>query len=245
MKRFLSKYFRLILVSIVFFCFGAIITIPFHIDIPTILGGLLTLVTAFFGAYFAFKLNDSKDSRREVLNNVDSANKAIFQVIRAYNFYSGYQKQFIEPFRGSPAVHYQIPPAMGFLDWRLELDYDSLSFLFGKNAGTLLLKLNDLEVLTRTTIESIQTRNHIHVNLVQPKMDAAGIADGLEISLGELDIIIGERIAQTLEKLTIELIRCIDDGVDNSDSLAVEMHEKIKEIYPDEKVIKMDKINND
>ena len=242
-KLFPSNHERTIFIAIVFFCVGMSIGLLPGLDTKTIAGTVATLVAAFAGAYFAYKFNADREAKRKEEIDLASANRAIFTLIRAYNYIAGFNKQFIKPYKNSPEAYVAIQPSLGNSNPDLKLDYDSISFLISERKAEILTELTEFEELFAIFIEAVETRNHIHLNSVQPAMENAGFVQGSPVTLGEIDSILGDRTSSIMKGLTTELIDMVQRGEDQSEKLIKKLHKIIVEIFPGKNVVKMQKLN--
>ncbi len=243
MKIFPSQNEKVIFVAIISFCFGLLTGLLPALDAKTLIGAVATLITAFAGAFFAFKLNEKREKRKSDLIDIGAANRTIFSLIRVYNFIAGYNKQFVEPSKGKPDAYVSIQPSIGNSNAGLKIDFDSISFLIPQKKSEILGELAEFEELFSTLLELLKTRNHIHSNIVQPKMEAAGITQGEPITLKQIDEVLGDRVTNTLKNITNELVSIMESGEQRSEQLIDTLHEMIKGIYPGENIIKMQKLN--
>lgn len=224
---------------IIFVSFGVVIGLVSKIESEEIISGFITLFTAFSGAFFAFKLNNYRESARIKEQRAESANKVIYSLIQAYNFLEGFRKQFIAPVKDSPASYVEIRPALGSKNLNFKIDYSSISFLIIERKSEILTEINELEDLCSTLSEVLNERNNIHVNFVQPAMDKAGFIQGDPITLSDLDNALGVQITQVMKSLTNSLIDLVENGATSSDKLITKMHEINKKLFPEFNIIHM------
>ncbi|MFT5997368.1 MAG: hypothetical protein ACJAS9_003946 [Polaribacter sp.] len=242
-KLFPSNHERTILITIASFCIGMVIGLLPGLDTKTIAGAVATLVAAFSGAYFAYKFNADREVKRKEEIDLASANKAIFTLIRAYNYIAGFNKQFIQPYKDSPEAYVAIRPSLGNSNPDLKLNYDSIYFLISERKSEILTELTEFEELFIIFIDAVKTRNHIHLNSVQPAMEDAGFIQGNPVTLGEIDGVLGDRTSSIMKRLTTELIDMAQRGEEQSEELIKKLHNIMVEIFPGKNVVKMQKLN--
>jgi len=136
-----------------------------------------------------------------------------------YNYIAGFNKQFLKPYTGDPSAYLAIQPSLGNSDQNWKIDFDSISFLISGKKSEILTELTELEELFTIFTETVKTRNHIHLNIVQPAMEAAGIVSGSSVSLGEIDRVLGDRTSTIMKSLTAELIDITQRGEERSEML--------------------------
>ena len=172
---------------------------------------VVTLAAAYAGARVAFDFQGRKDRENEIAQNVRVANTTIFQLVRfAYAFHV-IEKQFISPHRNNHARHFQIDSGMEYGIEELQVDYDSLGFLFHSQAPDLLRTLAAVQLEVNATIGVIRQRSHWHVEKFQVAMDS--VPAGTILSADEVVELVGERIAITLKKQTDDLIQGVDASI--------------------------------
>lgn len=242
-KLFPSSHERSLFIGIISFCMGMIVGLLPGLDIKTIAGALATLVAAFAGAYFAYKFNADREKQRKEEIDLASANKAIFTLVRAYNNIAGFNKQFLKPYKESPEAYVAIQPSLGNSNPDLKLDYDSISFLISERKSEILTELTEFEELFAIFLETVNTRNHIHLNVVQPAMEKAGFVQGSPVTLEQIDKELGDRTSNIMKSITNELIDITQRGEDNSEKLINKLHTIMVGIFPGKNVVKMLKHN--
>jgi hypothetical protein len=242
-KLFPSSHERTIFIAIVAFCSGMTIGLLPGLDTKTVAGAVATLVAAFAGAFFAYKFNADRETKRKEEIDLASANRAIFTLIRAYNYIAVFNKQFIQPYKDSPMAYVAIQPSLGNSNPDLKLDYDSISYLISEKKSEILTELTEFEELFVIFLETVKTRNHIHLNSVQPAMEDAGFVQGSPVTLGEIDGFLGDRTSSIMKGLTSELIDMVQRGEGQSEELIKKLHKIMVEIFPGKNVVKMQKLN--
>lgn len=110
--------------------------------VNTLTAPLATLVAAFFGAKYAFKLQAKQKQEETDRLNVEAGNKVIFQLIRLYKKFSAIRNQFIEEHRNNPGRRYFIMPIAGLEINDPHINYDSLSFIFNSGELSILDELS-------------------------------------------------------------------------------------------------------
>jgi hypothetical protein len=242
-KVFPSNHEKLIFIAVISFCLGVVVGLLPGLDVKTIAGAIATLVAAFSGAFFAYKFNSDREKQRKEDVDLISANKAIFTIIRVYNHIAGFNKQFLKPFANNSAAYVAIRPSLGNENPDWKLDYDSILFLIAENKPEILIELAELEELFIIFTKILNDRNQMHVNIVQPALESAGITDGGSTSVSEVDSFLGEKTSATMKNLTSELIAITQHGEELSDQLIQKLHKTMVDIFPGKNVVRMEKLN--
>ncbi|MEQ3632067.1 hypothetical protein [Thalassolituus sp.] len=234
-----KKIFQLI----TFFCFGVGIGLSPTIDQKTMAGIIATLAAAFFGAFFAYKFNSDREENKKDEVDLASANKAIFTVIRIFNYVHSYNNQFIKSEKGNPGFYISIRPSLSGSDKDWKIDYDSISFLIAKSKPEILIDLVELEELFDNFKKILATRNRMHLEEVHPLMEKAGITDGAEVSMLDIDNILGDRLSTMMKRITVSLIEETEYLESKSEEVVRELYNVMKDLFKGGNVIQMKKIN--
>lgn len=200
---------------------------------------LTTLAAAYFGAKYAFKLQNEKDKRASDAADVKSANSAIFELVRTFNKFTAIKKQFIDEYRDKAERHIMIKPVLG-MSWEPpKFNYDSISFLFKSSDPNLLGTLSLVEQEIASTLDVIKQRSTMHVEVLQPIIEELSLQVGEKISLRQIEDALGLRHTTILTMSTTFMV----EGVDNVLAGCKEHIEKIKaetqRLYPGHSVIGM------
>ena len=185
-----------VVLMILFFFVGAIFSVyaeeisilPF---VNTLIAPFSTLLAAFFGAKYAFKLQ-AKQKQEEIDRiNVEAGNKVIFKLIRLYNKFGAFKNQFIEPHRKDAGRRYFILPVAGFEGSDVHINYDSLSFIFNSDKLNILDKLSNFEKELTSALEVISRRSDHHYKIIQPAIEELEKTHGEKITLEQIDLKLG------------------------------------------------------
>jgi len=243
MKVFPGKNEQVITTSIFSFVFGLALGLIVNLHSEDLIVGIITLIAAFSGAYFAFKFNERSARRELIENNVKAANKAIFNLISIYNSLGGYRRQYISPFIDNPLRHFAIQPSIGFQKWMKEFDFDDLIYLVESQNPNILNELFEIQAEVITTIDLVEERNEIHYRKIQPAMTKAGIKQGDDVKESQFNSILEEYDISLVKNYTDDLINVVDNILARAEKLIQLMQEINIKMYPTEKIIGMKKLN--
>lgn len=200
---------------------------------------VITLVAAFAGSWYAFRLQDDKALAESHEGDVRSANNAIFELTRWYNKLHGFKKQFIDEHRDSPYRHLYIMPAAGMTIGKPEIDYESLSFIFKSSDPNILGTISLAEQEVASTIDVILQRSKMHVEILQPAVERIEARMGRSFPPFEVEKELGTRNLQVLKMLTDFVVDGVDDSMaalrKNIDRLKAETNS----MYPGHAVVGM------
>lgn len=237
MNLFPTKNEKLITATIIAFVIGLLIGLATKLNVKEFSAGLITMFAAFIGAYSAFLLQNKKQEKELISQRVNTGNKAIFQIIRSFNSFGSYKKQFISPYITLPDRFIAIPPSLNFTS-NTTFDFDSLAYLFEYENPDILTDLSIFQSSIESTTEAINQRSYTHINLVQPILEKAGFSEGQVITEAQLNSILGERLSVTMKQNTDQIIEGIDSILSNAEELISELHEIHIKNFKGHKVLK-------
>lgn len=204
----------------------------------TVLGAAATLVAAFVGARYAFKLQLANLENRATKDKVESGNRAIFELIRTYNQFLAIRNQFIDEHRENQARHLLILPMAGNIHV-LQLNFDELAFLFDSESPDLLGKLAMLQQRVASTIDVIAQRSRLHIEVFQPAVERLESRDGRTVTFGAMEQELGPRNTKVLKMLTDYMVSGVDEVLTDVENHISETHAILKNIFSEHRVIKM------
>jgi len=156
-----------------------------------LLNGLTVLLSAFIGAFSAFKLNSIKDTKKEYLSQKQAINKAIFITIRQINAVQSVLKAYDEyPTKLEKAFVLPAIKPPSYED--LKLNFTELSFLLEAHPQFLLDLAIEQERFEQT-FKSIEIRNDFYVNEVQPALANLDLL-GKKTNTSEFSSKLGDRL---------------------------------------------------
>lgn len=236
-----------VVLIIVFFFAGAAlmafaedISLVPHIKVMS--GAVATLIAAFVGAWYAFRLQLAHLEQQRTKEQVEAGNKAIFELVRTYNKFLAVKKQFIDEYRSNSARHVFIMPMAGDIKPQ-QINFDSLAFLFDSDDPNLLGRLSMFEQEVASVLGVIDQRSRLHVDVVQPLLEMWERENGPLISIEEMEKALGPRYVKTLKMLTDFMVDGVDSIVQTSELHIGEMNRTMKAKFNGHKVIEMIKPN--
>ena len=207
--------------------------------IEILAASLATLVAAYFGAKYAFKLQDEKAKRDSDVRDVKATNGVIFELVRTYNKFIAIKKQFIDEHRDKAERHLLIMPVAG-MSWQPpKFDYDSISFLFTSSNPNLLGTLSLVEQEIASTLDVIKQRSAMHVEVLQPAVERLSQRVGDQFSLAQIEAELGQRMAATLQMSTTFMIEGVDDVLSGCKEHIDLLKSETQKSYPGHIVIGM------
>ena len=133
---------------------------------------IITLVAAFGGSWYAFKLQDAKTKKDAGERDVKAVNNVIFELTMWHKKFHAFRSQFITEHLDNPWRHILIMPVAGMSFGHPKFDYDSLAFIFKTKNPNLLGTLSLAELEISSTLDVIQQRSKMYVEVLQPEVEA-------------------------------------------------------------------------
>jgi hypothetical protein len=168
---------------------------------------LLTLLGTFAGAMLAFLIQIALRRGEERKLEQLAAHRILFCLFQQLNTIVVFQKEWIAPRKESPVMFIEIPAALE-LDASTNLfDFESFGFLLKSRGGRqIMFNLYLAQECYIETLGIINERSRIHRELLQPKLSEIGVGAGVEISLQELEKLLGPLIHGTMNNSTVQMI---------------------------------------
>lgn len=211
----------------------------------SVVSALATLAAAFFGAKYAFDLQEKKQLRDTALTQVKAGNSLISSLSRTRNKFVAFRAQFIKPHQDNPIRHYFIQPTSGVAGINLQIDYDALDFFFASTDPDYLGRLSMLEQEVISTIEVIMQRSDFHYHQLQPAIERIEKSTGPKVTPEQIDQELGTRDAQVLCMITDQMVESVDRVIEWTETLAQEANRTLNQLYPGHQVIKITYPNRD
>jgi hypothetical protein len=130
---------------------------------------LMSVFGTFFGATFAFRLNEDKEARKLNDARKDSLNRALFVIMRQVNAVHNLRKDYeaktntFERAFNIPALK---PPAYD----DLVFNFIELDFILTSKEPNILMELSIEQERFQQALECVRIRNEFYVEQIQPKL---------------------------------------------------------------------------
>jgi hypothetical protein len=199
---------------------------------------LLALVSAFAGAYFAFDFNRQKDADTQRMSNLAAGNRAIFTLGRQVNRIANIQRQLLDPHRGDPLRHLNMPPSVQERPLP-SMDFDSIAFLLTTARPNLIGEIAVAEDAAFSAIDVINQRSRTHLTEFQPLIENAGIKPTKQYSARDVEEILGPRLWIVLKQATDQLYDASESAIEKLDRASHELHELLKSEFRGHRIVKI------
>lgn len=196
-----------------------------------------TLVAAFAGAWWAFRLADNHAKRKTVEDQVAAANRALFVLIRQFNSLANLKQKLLDPVRNDLDRHLKMRASfpLDYSHWRVH--FDSLSYLLETECRNVLFDLMVVEERFHAAIQTLNERSALHLHVVQPRFDAAGIMSDRDYPLTDLEHVLGPRITALIRQGTDETFSHIDNTCESMAKIGELLPTMLKTIFPNNRFI--------
>jgi hypothetical protein len=200
---------------------------------------LATLVAAFAGSWYAFRLADRAASRESVSRQVAAINRGQFDLIQQINLLTNIQSQVIDPVRNHPGRFLAMRPLLvPVVSNPKGVDVDALSFLLETDDRELLFELLLARQQFDTAVHALNERSRLHLEIAQPRLAAAKIGEGTTYGSDEIEAALGREFFLHLTRATDDTISLIDRTRQSSEQLVGKFHSAMKRRYPKFSIIR-------
>jgi hypothetical protein len=210
-----------------------IITLAYYfyfINLQDIARSALALVGTFFGATFAFRLNQSKESFQLHLKRRESLNRAIFILIRQYNAVHHLKNEFSafsKPIEKAFKLRAVTPPP--YQD--LYHNFENIEFILESKNPHIIFDLSIEQERFHQIMAAINFRNEFFIKEVMPAAANADL-DGKLLSARELQEKLGDRIYYGAIQGVEEAEKILILGNESLPKMLKSLRDFAKEQYP-------------
>ena len=183
---------------------------------------LATLGAAFFGARYAFSLQNSQEAKRVLLERVEAGNHALFQLARTYQYFNSIRREY-RNLEDSPDRDLLIRPFIGIAGFSLEFDFRELAFLYRSGNPNILNELAAYQAQVASTLDVIYQRSEIHKQYAQPANEMVFVEHRLNWDPRKVKDRMGVNQSINLKKATDAMIDSIRDVMEGALELAPEL----------------------
>ena len=220
-------------ITIGWFLKGGHLKALFTIYLPA----LATLMAAYFGAKYAFDLQNEKEKEEIKKKNIVNGNMTIFNLTRMINKLLDYQHQIIDPVRDKATSFLEMRPTSHSERDYISLNLESLSFLIETEDPNILGELSVEESRYQSALDAINERSIIHRNEVQPLLEKQGIVERGAYTFEMIEAAIGNRLYTILKRSTEQVIDHVDTTLECAYKISNKLSKVLRQKYPNEKII--------
>lgn len=213
---------------VISFAIGCLLGLLVNLSVASlkeVLGAVATLVAAFGGASLAFNLEKRDRRRKDYLKELDAANRLMFALYERMNLLGIYQNKFIEPHRESPGRIIEIRPLLDFSPPESKFNVEEVPFLLSGKDKDIVFDLKVIEEVFIEAIKFIRKRNELHLNKLQPLMEAASFKPGEEVTEEDIISVFGPYNFAILKQATDNAISMTDRFIKESEEVRTKLLE--------------------
>lgn len=202
---------------------------------------LLALLGTFFGALFAFRLNERKDADKERSRRISALNRAILVLGAQHNEIRTIVQEINEhPEPIARAFH--MNAAMPVQSLRLEQRLDDILFLLKSSDPNILFELHIEQIRFDQALETVRLRAKFTADVLHPEM-AKHQLKGKYVNERMLREMFGELIFESAVNMTHTMTYHTQGSNESLPALQKKLHALAKELFPGEKFVKFDLID--
>ncbi len=206
---------------------------------------IATLLAAFFGAWFAYRLERKQKLSELRKANIAASNRAFFILFQQLNTLALIQKDYLDPLRGQPEAFIAMQPILPDDHSEMSYDFSSLDFLLSTKHKQLLLDLWLEQQRFREAIRVLNYRSSLHFSEVQPRLIAAGIQEKAEYLNTVFEKALGPLLYKTLQRTTEQVFYHVDRTVNSLDNLKGRLGDGLKDLFPEASFLKLEIIKEE
>lgn len=201
------------------------------------LSPLATLLASFFGAWFAFRLQNSARSSEILKAQVETANKVIFSLAQMLTSLKIFQLDYIDPNRTNPGIAYSMPPLFDEISRDIQIDYSGLSHLLTTEHSAVVMDLFIQQQRYEEAIRLINYRSQLHMDSVQPALEKAGFDPDTKYTLGQFRNALGIVVSTRVEQATSHVVHQVDKTINTLEEAKSRLLKALATIHPKEQFI--------
>jgi hypothetical protein len=189
-----------------------------------------TIGSTFVGAALAFTFNAIKSHNERDERECVAGNLALITLVEFLDRLLQYQSNYIQPARGKRDAWVAMRPGK-LINIEFKIDKNSLAFLLTKHPNVwreIVLEETRFSVLE----DAISDRNNLINEIVWPKMEAKGIAQGASIELARIEEILGPAATQNLKNSTQYIMETCMKDIETISKCIEHLRTALMQMYP-------------
>ncbi|CAD0360055.1 MULTISPECIES: hypothetical protein [Xanthomonas] len=200
---------------------------------------LLALLSTFFGAQFAFRLGERRDSEREVQRRIAAINRSLL-VLGAQQNEIRTMKKELDQFKNDVdcalGMNAFVPPDTIGLSQKI----DDLDFLIDSPDPNLIFKIHVEQLRFDQALVAARLRAKHCLDELQPAFAASTLIRGGRYSYEDLKANLGEQVFESAANLITTMRHHINQSDDSIPALQREIREMGRLLFPKATLIKFD-----
>jgi hypothetical protein len=201
-----------------------------------LLSAFVTLGAAFLGATVAFLLENRTRKRKERAIQLEAANSLLYMLYERLNCLKIFQKDHIDPQRENLGRMIEIRPIPNFRSPKTNFSASTVAFIFNTKFKDIMFNLHVIEEVFSESINLINIRNYLHINVYQRALEARGHKIGESITDHDVRAAIGPMNFELLDQTTNNMIYMVDRYVAEGNEFRIKLIKVFSEIFSKEEV---------
>ena len=200
-----------------------------------------TLLAAFLGAWFAFKLQRDQEESKQRSSDLQAANLNLSLLAAQIHQLESIKKHFAPAAADEESRPYKLKPIVPTENLEnLTLDFSSLAFALEKNP-TLVANLSSDQKDINTAIGLIRWRSQLHIDLVQPAVEQLQAEHGGDSPPANINELIRQKLGWRSSFAITDATDRMLTGLDHAHDVAVTsfdmLHRATLAVYPQAKLV--------
>ena len=211
-----------------------------------ILSAIATLLAAFMGAWFAFKLEEDHRKDERDKKNISACCKANFVLSEQLKMLGKFQKEEIESIEDKTDIWLYMEPLPHMDHETLKFNIENLQFILDTTHKDILSQLLSQDELFHKTISIINRRSQLLLEKLHPgfiqRMKTCKEQGKLEDKEIESLEASDRENKRRLENLTNKIIQHVNEAIASTKKFQKIFIKAIKDIYPEANPISFEQI---
>lgn len=199
---------------------------------------LVTLASAFAGAWAAFAFERWHQQREQDARRIGAANRALYTIFNLWSIQEQFRTEIIEPHRGRADAWLNMSATTPTMYGTTTFDAGELAFLLESDSMTYASLLLE-EQRFGHTMKVVESRSAVILDEAWPKLATAGIGLNDPRPADEIEGILGMAIVRKLTIMTDGLMKEVDSNL----ASLVKVHDALRSVmmrrYPKAKFLRM------
>lgn len=206
-----------IVIFVVGFGLGALTTIS-ELDMPSVpdwvYTALATVMAAFLGSYFAFRLQREHDERKQKSKKMSAVNRALFELNEAISSLARVKQQALDQYEASPHRALEVQPIIPFDINLANVDLMSISFFLETKHVNVVSNLSGGFASYKESMYVMNERTRLHYEQIQPLVAQAGIRHAGNTTPEILKTAMGDYLYDNLVVMTDLVYVSVNENID-------------------------------
>lgn len=199
---------------------------------------LLNVVAAFSGAWFAFRLQEEKDSSSKESDEIDAIRRTQLALITQANKLQNVSRDILESVRDDSGRWLTMRPNQDIDPGHLRVEVQRLHFLLQDDAD-LLLKIHVTEEAYISVVDALNARSRMHIHEIQPVLERILAIPNAPRDPAGLEVHLGDRLVVTMKHATDSCYSSYDNALKKNEHVQDLLGRVARKRHPGKKFLVM------